>query len=267
MSAFSKKNRASWYLLCAVAVAIVVTLSVPVLRAHVVMRISSIRQYASSSLDNAGLNLDLPTGNGWFNDMLFYHAENAINDDAGSPLDLSIFYTFGGYKEGRSSVYTPGSGYYTSFYGAYALQGNPAPDPTPALLKRIAAVDYETLILKDLGHPAPHGTFNVTASKTSPAGSYLGHSDWTRYDLLLKVPGAAHEKGKWLRHYWQFGTPPPLKGQPFEPTDLAGRLYAKTFPEQQLTLIIYLICESETILEQTDQRIQSLGSLSFNKRP
>jgi hypothetical protein len=223
------------------------------------MQFSSRNQLADSPLKSLGVSLELPAGDGWFPDMLVYHDATGLKDKSGQPLDLTIFYTFGAFQDGRSTFYTPGSGYYASFYGAYAIHGKTLPDPTPELLEKVAAYDYERLILSALGLSRTTGSFKVSRLSQTKVESYLGYSDWSRYNLKADVPGPAHERAGWLRHYWQFGTPPPLNGEPFESAALYGRVYVKVFPEKNMTLMLYLLCESEMILENTDRTLMSQG--------
>lgn len=258
------KHRSCSAILClfiaAVGLFIVVAFT-PSLRARVVMAMSSRSQFAASPLKELGVEIDLPAGNGWFPDMLVFHDNTGLKDLKGDPLDLTIFYTFGAFEHGHSKIYTPKSGYYASFYGAYAVHGKRMPEATEDLLENVAAYDYQSLILSALGYPEKSHVFKVSEFEQTKTKYFLGNPGWLQYDLTVSVPGVAHAYQGWKLHYWQFGTPPPLTGPPFEPLMLFGRLYVKTLPERNLVVIVYMFCESKFILEETDQRLEKKGSL------
>ena len=248
--------------MCILTLLVVITLMIPGTRAGVVMAVSSWQQYRQSPLKEHGIRVELPAGEGWFDEMLFYQDSNGLKTQEGRPLELSIYYTFGAYEKGRSLIYTPGSGYYSSFYGAYLISGSTLPMLDAYWVERVAAHDYEALILKALGHPSPYGTFKVNAFEIREESELLGYPDWMRYDGLIEAPGVAHQRGEFLRHYWQFGSPPDLGSEgAFSPTTLNGRIYVKSFEEEDLLVMVYLICESRDVLERTDTRIRESGRL------
>lgn len=248
------------------ALLVVVALMIPGTRARVVMAVSSWQQYNQSPLKEQGIRVELPAGKGWFEDMMFYQDSNGLKTQEGRPLELSIYYTFGAYEKGRSLIYTPDSGYYSSFYGAYLISGSTLPMPDAYWVERVAAHDYEALILKALGHPNPYGTFKVNAFEIREESELMGYLDWTRYDGLIEAPGVAHQRGDFLLHYWQFGAPPDLGSEvAFGTTTLNGRIYVKSFEEEDLLVMVYLICESGDVLEHTDARIRESGRLVIRK--
>lgn len=241
---------------------VMVALMVPGTRARVVMAISSWQQYTQSPLKEKGIRIELPTGQGWFGDLLFYHDSRGIKTEQGQPLDLSIYYNFGAFKNGHSLFYQPGSGYYASFYGAYAVSAEPLPDANQVLVERIAAYDYETLILKALGHPSPDGTFKVNDVQVFLADTFLGYADWLRYEVNIAVPGPAHHKEKWRLHYWQFGAPPePKLVKNYEEVNLLGRIYVRAFEDENLIIMVYMICESNEVLEDLHEEILKEGQI------
>lgn len=248
-----------------IALLVVMALMIPGTRARLVMASSSWQQYRQSPLKEHGIQVDLPVGEGWFEDMLFYQDSSGLKTQEGRPLELSIYYTFGDFKNGRSTVYIPGSGYYSSFYGAYLILGSTLPMPDVYWLERVSAHDYEALILKALGHPSPYGTFKVKAFEIREESELLGYPDWTRYDGLIEAPGVAHQRGEFLRHYLQFGSPPDLGSEAaFGSTTLNGRIYVKSFEAEELLVMVYLICESSDVLERTDALIRESGRLVIN---
>ena len=259
------RQRAVWLkgLTLGLSLLLLLALLVPSFRARVVMKASSGLAFYQSGLAEAGLDLSLPLVEGWFPELLFYRDPQGLKVGGHGPLDLSIFYTFGAFEGGRSSVYTPGSGYYSSFYGAYVVRGKDVGEiPETALLEDVAAYDYETLILGGLGYPNPRGAFEVWDSIRTGIAEGLGVSDWDRFEVRVRLPGMAHQKEGWRLHYWQFGAPPPLgKSAPFEPVVLSGRLYARTFGEENVTVILYMLCESEAVLAQVEAAVLAEGQL------
>lgn len=249
-----------------ISLLIVMALMLPQARARAVMAVSSWQQYRQSPLMEHGIRVELPAGEGWFEDMLFYQDSNGLKTQEGIPLELSIYYTFGAYENGRSLIYTPGSGFYSSFYGAYLISEASMPKLDSYWVERVAAHDYEALILRALGHPSPYGTFKVNALEIREESELMGYPDWTRYDGLIEAPGVAHQRGDFLRHYWQFGEPPDLGSEAaFAPAALNGRIYVKSFEEEDLLVMVYLICESGDVLERTDARIRESGRLVIRK--
>lgn len=245
---------------------VIIALSIPQTRARVVMAVSSWQQYNQSPLKEHGIRVELPAGEGWFEDMLFYQDSNGLKTQEGIPLELSIYYTFGAYENGRSLIYIPESGYYSSFYGAYLISGSTLPTPDAYWVERVAAHDYEALILKALGHPSPYGTFKVNTFEIREESELLGYPDWKRFDGIIEAPGVAHQRGNLLLHYWQFGAPPDLGSEAaFAPTALNGRIYVKSFEEEDLLVMVYIICESGDVLERTDERIRESGRLVIRK--
>ena len=245
---------------------VIVTMMFPGARARVVMAVSSMQQFAQSPLKEKGIRIELPVGQGWFGDMLFYHDPRGLKTSQGQPLDLSIYYTYGAFKNGHSSVYQFGSGYYASFYGAYVVSADPLPDADQALIERIAAYDYEMLILGALGHPSPYGTFKVNDFQVSMVDTLMGHEGWMRYDANILVPGPAHQRTKWRLHYWQFGVPPEsIKDENFKKANLKGRIYVRAFEDEKLIIMVYMICESNEVLEDLQEQILKEGRIIKTK--
>ena len=244
----------------------VVTMMIPGTRARVVMAASSMQQFAQSPLKETGIRIELPVGQGWFGDILFYHDPIGLKTNQGQPLDLSIYYTYGAFKNGHSLVYQSGSGYYASFYGAYVVSADPLPVADQALIERIAAYDYEILILGALGHPSPYGTFKVNDFQMSMVDTFLGYEGWMRYDANILVPGPAHQRTKWRLHYWQFGVPPEsIKDENFIKANLKGRIYVRAFEDENLIIMVYMICESNEVLEDLQEQILKEGRIIQTK--
>jgi len=142
------------------ALLVVMAMMIPGTRARAIMAVSSWQQYNQSPLKENRVRVELPAGEGWFDEMLFYQDSNGLKTQEGRPLELSIYYTFGDFENGRSTVYLPGSGLlFLVFMGAYLILGSTLPVPDAYWVERVSAHDYEALILRALGHPNPYGTF------------------------------------------------------------------------------------------------------------
>jgi len=66
-------------------------------------------------------------GLNWYSNMLLFNVKRvfpfrSIDLHGNGMLDMSIYYTFGDFEQGRSRIYDLNSPYNSAFYGAYIIK-------------------------------------------------------------------------------------------------------------------------------------------------
>lgn len=202
----------------------------------------------------------------WFSEMCLYNAMDLTEADLGlkghAPVDLSIYYTFGDFKNGRSLIYDLESEYHNAFYGAYVVRGLGDISGRPEVLEAIARFDYTQLILSGLGCPPEAMRFKTSATSVFSPVTYCGYPDWTQFDATVDTLSVNHKVTTNLQHYIQFGKP--LRAEQmssFGATQIYGRMYAKYFNEQEVCVIFYIMTPDQVLLARTDEQLLSKTSI------
>ncbi len=230
----------------------------PLLQSHVVMGVYSAQQMEQSVMRECGMGVDIPRADGWYQQMLVFNADG-FSAWSGINADMSILYSFGAFDlpARTSSLYDPHSDKYSAFYGAYVVKkhsGTFGFDEGGVLDMNVvtAAVeyDYTQLVMANFG--CQHPVFEVRDMITLENAVCAGSGGWTRINADLHVNGAAHTYSENRLAYLQYGKPMRTSEPNFEETDMAGRIYAKYFPEYDCTVMMYCIAPDAETVDECD---------------
>ena len=231
------------------------------LRSMIVMGIYSGQHEEQSVLTQSGMEIDMPSGNGWYPFVMTYNA-GGFAQWAGVEADMTILYNFGAFDlwKRTSSIYDPQSPYYSSFYGAYAVHQMDGTvfgfeDGVIDLDAVALAVkyDYTQLVIRDFGCEDP--VFEILAMETQTGLEYAGSGGWTRLDAVIWANGTAHAYAGYRQPYLQYGRPMETPDADFEPCELIGRVYAKYLREYECTVMIYVIAPSRAAADACDRDV------------
>lgn len=213
----------------------------------------------------------------------------AEDKDRYDNLELSIMYNFPEFDlswgKGCSRLYDKKSPYYNSFYGAYAaalskkselkyetegvFDGERITERIPfgfnadgslntAEIGAVAKYDFQNPVLGDFGIKPSELVFEWTETGVYDEVDFLGDDGWQCVDADLTVNGVSHCKKSFAQSYLQYGTPnydSNKKDEPFIPTKMKGRIYAKYLPKQDISLFFYIVAADEDVLEGCDSNI------------
>lgn len=230
----------------------------PMLQSDVVMSVYSAQQMSASVMKDCGLSVRIPIANGWYPNMLVFNADGFA---AWSGIDarMTVLYSFGAFDmwTRTSSLYDPASDKYSAFYGAYTVEKNGGVfgfngDGSVNVDEVTAAVRYDEtqLVLANFGCDNP--VFEVTDIQMAPDAACAGSGGWTRVDAALRMSGAAHTYKENKLAYLQYGKPVRQADKDFAETDMAGRVYAKYFPEYGCTVMIYCLAPAQETVDKCD---------------
>lgn len=230
----------------------------PLLQSHAVMGVYSAQQIEGSVMRECGMGVDIPRADGWYQQMLVFNAEG-FSAWSGIDADMTVLYSFGAFDlpARTSSLYDPDSDKYSAFYGAYVVKNDGAAfgfDEGGALdMDEVTAAveyDYTQLVMANFGCGEP--VFEVSDMTTLENAVCAGSGGWTRIDAELHLNGAAHNYGESRLAYLQYGKPMRISGPDFAETDMAGRIYAKHFPEYGCTVMMYCIAPDTESVDECD---------------
>ena len=261
--------------------AVVIFLCTPpaaTLRSMCVMSLYSAWCGRDSIEKREGFRLEIPGGmrtgeRDWYPLSLLYDASEEFAWRTGTDTRLNIYYTFPAYDlwKGCSMLYDTDSPYYSSFYGAYLVQGEEIwgfSSEGEIALEEVAQIlrfDLFELVLDDLGLPKEQETFSWELTENPEKISYIGWEDWTQVDARITVNGAAHSPGHFCLSYLQYGAPVQEVSEPYAVTQLYGRLIGRYFPEWETSIFFYILTAQPEALEQCDRRILSQSRLISGK--
>lgn len=245
--------------------------SQPATFSHLVMKVVSSSAEAKGVAAQSGLNIQFENPESskmlnWFSEMCLYNVPDLSEKDLGlegnREFELSIYYTFGDFKNGRSLVYEVESEYHNAFYGAYVIKGLGDISDNQAVLEAVARYDYTKLILSGLGYAKQQISFEPVSASVASKITYCGSDNWNRWDATVKTRSVNHRVTSNLQHYVQFGKPALAEQTPeFGETQLYGRMYAKYFNEQEVCVIFYIMTPDQVLLTRTDEQLLSKTSI------
>ena len=274
-----KKKRRLIILACVTALIIAFVLSpiFPYIRSLAVMKVYSPYCAKNSIMEEKNIELNIPSGEGWYPFVMTYEADEAFSDYTGIPgTKLSILYNFPDFslKKGCSRFYDESSPYYSGFYGAYLVSrkdGKPygfskdINDPDESAIADIAKFDFFTLVLGDFGLKAQNHVFEYSLTDYDANESFLGYDGWTRISTDIKVNGANHTKRGFCASYLQYGEPNFPVSSDFAPIEMKSIVYAKYFPECDTAVFFYVLSPSEEVCESCVQTILSKSTFKTEK--
>lgn len=249
---------------------------VPSWRSHVLM--GMITKYENTKVvgktEGITLKFESPSkgaseGLKWSSPMILFNKFDMPVERLGIPgeanVDMSIYYTFGDFERGTSTIYKEASPYNSAFYGAYVVRinGSIGPVDLTKLTAAITRYDYRVLILYQLGLDINNATYLTQVTEVQKDVSRFGSEGWLKVDAVINTRSVFHEARGFRQHYLQFGWP--LKSQlssDFPEMTLYGRTYAKYFSQEGIYVIFYIQAASPELLEDTDQVLLSKSKVS-----
>ncbi|RQD66924.1 MAG: hypothetical protein D5S00_11675 [Tindallia sp. MSAO_Bac2] len=251
------------------------------LRSYLIMMPYSHYHYRSSLAANTNLDIRIPAGrstttNDWYPWTLYYH-DTGFSRVTQLPYDLTILYTFGHFPtfHSGSSYYDSESPYHGSFYGAYLLRNQDDKaipfgfDGDGNVIKEkwisIPEYDQRYLVLPTLGLRPEKVTFETKDIQMKDSVTYVDFSNWTMMDAIIITNSPQHQFIESRRGYLQYGLPSGKVEKEFKEVEMAGRIYARHFNEQNMTLGLYIIAPDFQILDYIDQNFLSKSEITGEK--
>jgi hypothetical protein len=267
----SKINKTSVIIFICLLAAI---LLIPSLRSHSIMGVASWIE----SFDVLGKNEDLTLkfaqpdsarddGLDWYSKLLLFNTNDLtysrIGLDGEGTVHMSIYYTFGDFANGSSSIFDLLSPYNSAFYGAYIIKLKPATGTNEmidlgVLTGAVTRYDYTNLILSQLGLNSGEAYFEPKVEKISTDITAFGSEQWTQIDVHIKTRAVVHQASDFRQQYLQYGKPKTLNiSEDFPTVTLYGRTYSKYFAKEDLYVIFYVQAGDKDLVEKTDEFLLS----------
>ena len=238
----------------------------PSLRSMGVMSVYSLMESHDSVFKTADIDIQIPGGTytsekDWYPFVMTYNADG-FSRYTGQDADLTILYNFGAFNHQThcSELYNEDSPYHGAFYGAYAVQphGNQPfgynLDGTLAAeeLADIFRYDMQVLVLESLGCDDP--MFDYTIITTSLETLLDQSFDVIEAEISTNSP--LHRQTQFWMSYLQYGSPYLLDAKKdFKKITTYGRIYARHYAQQNITLCFYVIAPDPQVIADTAENI------------
>ena len=213
----------------------------------------------------------------WYSKMLLFNnfdvAFSRLGLEGEGSADLSIYYTFGDFNEGRSIIYNDRSPYNSSFHGAYIVKLNPDLQLMESvdlgkIAQAVTRYDYSSLILSQLGLNHEDAYFEPNIISVNSDISMFDCDGWVQIDSDIITRSVSHRTSGFKQHYVQFGSPNAIQdSEDFPEKTLYGRTYIRYFQEESLYVIFYILAGDQTLLEKTDETLLSHSRVVILDKP
>ena len=267
-----KKRKKRWLILGAVAAALLIFCLSPLFPyacSLAVMKVYSGMNERESLMADTGLEVRMPGGGAtkerdWYPFVMTFNDDRGFSRYCGQKSRLTILYNFGAFdlNQGASLLYNEESPYYSSFYGAYLVQQEngifgftSSGGVDPEQLQLVPRYDFFHLVLNDFGLQESDGQFTWQVTGQESNVTQAGLEGWTRLEADLEVSGASHNDQGFITSYLQYGRPGKDCSRPFAPVKMKGLIYARYFPEENVSVFLYALCAGPEALEQCDREI------------
>ena len=272
-----KKNKKKTIIILFITVALLIAIAFSPLGSYGLsigaMKIYSCSEASNSYMSEKGIDIEMPSGDGWYPFVMTFNADSEFRRfSLGKANHLTIMYNFPEFdlKKGCSKIYDDKSPYYSSFYGAYCVDGDFGFDESGKLDEKMAGLvpkyDYTKLVLRDLGLSEEEQVFDWKVNGTVANSEVAGTIGWQTVDAELTVNGLLHEKKEYLRNYIQYGVPKYEVSEAFAPVNMKGRVYGKYFEEKDVSIYFYVISCDEEVIEQCDKEILKKSKISITEK-
>lgn len=252
----------------------------PSIRSHIIMSLVSWKESFHVIGKDEGLAIEFvdpisakENGLNWYSNMLLFNARDisssSIDLHGNGLLDMSIYYTFGDFEKGRSSIYDPKSPYNSAFYGAYMIkfksdQYSKEEIDLAELAEAVTRYDYLNLILSQFGLDNEEAYFKPEAIVIKDGISKFDIDDWVQIDSYVNTRSVTHTPDGFKRHYLQFGKPNVDETHnDFPPVTIFGRTYCKYFKDKDAYIIFYIQAANEDLVDSTDKYLLSRSKVSI----
>jgi len=204
------------------------------------------------SVQLSDLNLITPPGD-WY-PLMNAFLDTTFSDYVEKDVDLLIYYSYGDYTKGSSTVFDPDSKYFNSFFGCYVIRQNETgyygflEDSSLDLeaILQVPKYDYEYLVAGSLGLKRDD---ILTDYKTNS----ISLVDGNHYiQLTIETNSVYHQYKQFNLNYLQYGFPYIRTGQQdFFPIQMSGKFKITKYDEN-ITLIYYIFSQDQAIVKNWD---------------
>lgn len=207
----------------------------------------------------------------WYPFVMTFNGGDGFSNYISEDVDLTILYNFGAfdYLKGCSNYYNPRSNYYNAFYGAYITRKEGGafgyyPDGQINFeeIAKIPEYDLKVLVLESIGCINP--TYEFTMDHMDQVDEFLGIKGWDVMDATILTNSPLHQKENDYQAYIQYGSPPKdFSGENFEVIQVKGRIYARYFEQEEVTIFFYVIAPNIETIDDTDSRFLKTSKLEL----
>lgn len=198
------------------------------------------------------LSLTRPQGD-WY-PLINAYVDNTFSNYIKKDVDLLIYYSYGDFKKGSSTILDPNSHYFNSFFGCYVIRQNETGfygfnDDGDLDLEEILKVpeyDYDFLVAGSLGLENDNIITDYTINLISSV-------DGNHYvDLTITTNSLYHQYEQFNLNYLQYGLPYIRnEQQDFFPIQMSGKFKITKYNES-ITLIYYIFSPNRDIVKNWD---------------
>jgi hypothetical protein len=234
-----------------------------------IMKMNNAHEEKTALTQKEGIDVIFPSVNGqerhhWYPFMLYYDAGNLLSRQAGTDVDLTIIYNFGGFdlRTGNSRIYREGSVYEGAFFGAYLLKEAGASYtylfddsglPNTEALGEIAKLDYVGLVLEGMGADRTKMQFEWISETTQK--DCISGIDFYKISSTLMTKSPVHKYASFQRAYLQYGLPSKGVESDFKPLKLYSRIWLGRVEPSGVSLVLYAMTPDADFLDQMESDI------------
>lgn len=239
--------------------AILILITVLILNSYYLVSLIAMSINNRNNIMRSGLEIELSDlsiakpSRGWY-PIINVFADKTFSDYIHKDVELLIYYTFGDFEKGSSTIFDPNSKYFSSFFGCYVIgQNEPGfygfeSDGSLDLnaILQVPKYDYDFLVAEPLGLEAKDIlTDYIIKSIDLVDGIYYVQFDFKTNSLY-------HQYKSFNLNYLQYGLPYIRSGQDdFFPIDMSGKLKITTY-NKSITLIYFLFSSDSDIILNWD---------------
>ncbi|MDP3386571.1 MAG: hypothetical protein Q8S24_05010 [Eubacteriales bacterium] len=198
------------------------------------------------------LNLVKPPGD-WY-PLINAYMDTTFSDYIKEDVDLLIYYSYGDYKRGSSTIFDPYSQYFNSFFGCYVIRQNESgfygfKDDGSLDLEAILQIpkyDYDYLVVGSLGLKRNDRITDYTTDSISLA-------DESYYvEFTIETNSLYHQYRQFNLNYLPYGYPHISNGQQdFYPIEMSGKFKITKY-NKNITLIYYMFSPNQDMVKSWD---------------
>lgn len=208
------------------------------------------------NIKRSGLGIELtdldiikPSGD-WY-PLINAYVDTTFSNHVKKDVDLLIYYSFGDYKRGSSTIFDPDSKYFSSFFGCYVIGQNDTGyygfEADGSLdLKAILQVpkyDYDFLVAEPLGLEQK----DIITDYTVKSIEMVDGKHYVEFNI--ETNSLYHQYKSFNLNYLQYGLPFIKNGeQDFFPIEMYGKLKIMKYNEN-ITLIYYIFSKNQDIVK------------------
>ena len=137
------------------------------------------------------------------------------------------------------------------------------------LSRRIAQLfgkSFKELVLEDMGMSSSDFVFDWQLTAQEEDLTLADFDGWSRVDADMVVNGVLHTPISNYRNYIQYGRPGYEVEADFAPVSMQGRVYARYFAEQDVSIYFYIMARSAEVLEACDREFIAQSEITLSDK-